>query len=215
MLFRSAILAVCLPLVAWAQDLSPPPGCDHLITIQSQSCTVRLVWSCLNHPDAHLVDIYSGGGLQARLRVMHSGAVAETRSWSVPSVNEMVDIADPMDVPLAIATGSDSYAYGLQGDDGLRVNVIGTVKASGETVVIDGRTLQVVEAFETLSVAGELPQNVRVQSTYDLGLALLITGVVTNADTGEQLIDRTPVDFILPGEAGALTDKPLYGCEGT
>ncbi|EAQ12668.1 hypothetical protein RB2654_15320 [Rhodobacterales bacterium HTCC2654] len=96
------------------------------------------------------------------------------------------------------------------------ITIVGADMLSGETTVIDGMTLDIVQTqLQILTEDGSVEYQSRgVQYlNRELGLFFLGPEEVLD-DTGEATpYDNSPVDFIHPGEPGFAQTLPLYECD--
>jgi hypothetical protein len=160
------------------------------------------------------VDVDEGG-------MTYAGLIdAETQwieSWHVlaDSVDRlMAGASDPASFSTLLAEGVDSFAFSTMTDDTYRTDFEGEDRLTGETVVVDGVTLEQT-AFRV--VARDPQGNVLWQTEgneyihRDWRTFLSGTRTTTNStETWED--DGTPVEFAFPGEEGFLSSVPRHGC---
>lgn len=206
-----------LPMMATqlaAQDA--PPGCTPLVTIQSQGCFVRQVFTCESDAGRMRWVATHGQNGPITLAVLDENGMSQAlttgagKPWGTLSIE-----GDAVDLKKVLSGISDDFNYQLDFDDGTTLFTSGSLRLTGNVTEIDGRSLQDLQRFETViypnGVIGVETDN-RVLYDADLGLTLNTT--TTERATGKSVLDRTPVDFAFPGEEGANSFAPLYGCEG-
>lgn len=210
-----ALGLVCtVPTFALAQDAVA--GCTTLAVVQSQGCLVRQVFVCEDAPD----DVINVGsyGLDGATAL----AIFNADGWTlmtgvVPGGTAKAKLgeqADPLSLRVVLATGQDSFDYQMIHDTAGATRISGQITTSGEKVIVDGRSLQVLLSNPTtVNPAGET-ETVFVRYLYDADLRLMFTDTISDPATGEIRITRTPVEFIMPGEVGFDDYTPLHGCEG-
>jgi hypothetical protein len=211
----SIILSGFLTLPAVAFGQTAPATCTTLVTIQSQECFVRRVVTCDDTPDGWMsVGGYGPDGASG-LSIFNADGVPQ-RIGTGPGTPQtrLGEQTDPFDLQLVMRSGLDSFAYQLVHDDGSETLISGKTRTTGETVTVDGRSLQVLQSRQLIAPANGTAKSVDVTYFYDADLRLLITDIIRDADTGDIIQHRSPVDFIWPGETGFEDYTPLYGCEG-
>ncbi len=206
-------LICATPTVVFAQD--DTAGCTTLAVIQSQSCLVRRVVVCDNFPDdVTAVASYGPDGPTGMAIFNFDGRTLETNTGRGTPKVKLGEQADPLSLRVVLAKGVDSFDYQMVHETAGIAQISGQLTTAGETVMIDGRSLQVLASNQsTITPAGET-QTVAIRYLYDADLHLMFTDTVSDLTTGEVRITRTPVDFILPGEAGFEDYVPQFGCEG-
>jgi hypothetical protein len=212
--FLAAILLTPLlaPLPAMAEDSPPPPGCTDVITVQGAGCTVRRVMTCADTNTRYGVTIYNADGPTQVSWFDADGALLRL-SRGPEDDTEARDVADPISLAGLLDTGSDVFDYVMANRDGtLPTRIVGTVKLTGETVVIDDRTLQVVAARNDITAPDGTMLNRDFSAFLDVELGIMFSGLSRDASTGALVSDNTPITFILPGEPGALSITPVHGC---
>lgn len=200
------------PTFAFAQD---DAACTTLVVIQSQGCSLRRVVVCDNFPDdVTAVGSYGPDGPTGMAIFNSDGRTLETSAGPGTPKVKLGEQADPLSLRDALSNGLDSFNYQMVHETAGIAQISGQIMTSGEMVTIDGHALQVFQSDQTtVTPAGET-QVANVRYLYDADLQLLITDTIANGSTGEVMAQRTPVDFIWPGEAGFEDYTPLYGCGG-
>jgi hypothetical protein len=212
MILTGAALALW-PVAGAAQDL--PPGCSALVTVQSEGCFVRRIWTCeTDQPGWRWAAGYGPEGpLTVTLMDADGGMISSGRGPGTPNAIRK-DNSDPLDLATLLEAGADSYAYTVREPDGAMSQHSGSVKWAGEVVQIDGRDLQRILGRHEIALPGGAAESLDIVYLHDAGLGLVMQESVTDAVTGEVKLQRRPVEFLLPGEAGADDVTPQFGCGG-
>lgn len=206
-----------LPMVATqAMAQGVPPGCTPLVTIQSQGCYVRLVFTCESDSQPlRWVASYGPKG-PVSLTVLDLGGMPQVMMTGKDKPRGTLDPdGDPADLAKVLAGETDSFAYKLVFDDGSALSTSGSLSLTGGETKIDGRSLTEFQRNETVVYPnGTTSPELDNRLLYDAELGLLINTTSTDHATSTVVMDRSPVDFLFPGDAGADSVTPLYGCEG-
>jgi hypothetical protein len=113
-----------------------------------------------------------------------------------------------------VATGVDTYDFTTVGDDGLVTRFVGQDRLTGQTVTIDGVTLDETDyAIRAIAPDGtEMWRSAgREYISRDFTMFLSGRSTITTPDETWETND-TPVDFVFPDEPGFLTGSPIHGC---
>jgi hypothetical protein len=218
--FFMGLLLVGLPAQAQtvpeARLFQPPAGCDVLVTVQGASCTVEHQFTCQGDPagwrrrvamDAagiFLSDLIDDETQWVEANYFEAGST-ETLAPSNP---------DPASLSTLLSTGMDSYDFSTDSPQYGSTRYVGEDRLTGETVVIDGVTLDVTTFIMTAyDAAGAKLWTRRGEGFVHRGWRTFFGGreVSTVSGAPEQL-DGTPVEFVFPGERGFLSMTPREGC---
>lgn len=227
-----ATAALCLTVAAGTAALSagpaqaqqgatvtPPPGCTAFLTTQSRGCTVSHNWTCEGDPE----------GTHWRLTMDQDGPFYlsftdaefrwllsyELRSGAQNTLIQPED--DPASITDLFATGTDSMSFSTIHENGagqrIQRDYTGFDRLTGETVVIDGHTLNRTQ-FSYEYDLGEGPRRVEGNQFVSEEWRMFFGGVelttLPNGETRES--DNSPMEFAEPGEPGFLSATPLYDC---
>lgn len=214
----SALVSLACALPALAQgSFVPPEGCEAHMTVQSLSCMVTNHYTCpaLDPEHQFRTDFGEAGPfftsrIDGRAHWVSSGPPddpEETRT--VPPVG------DPGDVDELIANGVDTFDFYQESPQEGRTRIIGYDRIIGE-IEIDGEPLlrtefEMTRTDETGRVIEHLTGKEYVSATHRRFFAGFVAEVVEGQAVGG--IDRSPVEFIYPGEPGFGATYPRYGCE--
>ena len=224
-LFATLVLTLganLMPLPAMAQGagtVTPPPGCSAFLTVQSRSCVVSHMWTCEGDPEGtHWRLSMDGDGpfalsfTDSEFRWLLSYDLRGGASTTLIEPEE-----DPASLTELFETGSDSMVFSTIYDNGaglrIRRDYTGFDRLTGETAVIDGRVLNRTE-FSYEYDLGDGPRRVTGSQYVQQDWRMFFGGLeVTELPGGESFeSDNSPMEFAEPGEAGFLSDQPLYDC---
>lgn len=214
--------AIVAPGMAAAQQgatVTPPPGCTAFLTVQSRSCTVSHMWTCEGDPE----------GTHWRMSMDNEGPfylsfTDEEFRWLLSyelrsgAQNTLIQPEeDPASITELFETGTDSMVFSTiretEGGQRVQRDYTGFDRLTGETVEIDGRTLNRT-AFSYEYDLGNGPRRVEGNQYVHEGWRMFFGGQeVTTLPSGEtEEGDYSPMEFAEPGERGFLSATPLYDC---
>lgn len=219
--FLLVALIAFTPSVSNAGVFSLPKGCTAYLTVQMKSCEVTHYWTCENDPqgDHWTVTIHNDGPtflqyLDREFRWLkgYSQAANVTRELIE---NEI----DPTSLTELLETRRDDFDFKqsvMQNGELIGVNhITGYDLLNGRRVTIDGEPLLVTDFEITVTLDNGLGV-VRTTGNQFLSerFRLFFQGLEAETADGKTThYDDTPVQFIEPGEAGFLADRPEYGCD--
>ncbi|WP_434615769.1 hypothetical protein [Tabrizicola sp. M-4] len=203
---------------ALAGSFTPPEGCTAFMTVQSKGCRVSNHYTCEADPagDQWRAD-YDQEGVYFMSRIDSEAQWVESIEIDPPSRQTLdANPADPASFSDLLATGNDSYIFGLSKDTGDRTRVRGADRLTGKQVVIDGITLQETEFnFTETDTSGNVLRRSRGNEYIHPEWRLFFSGP-SQWDGGDGTylpIDGSPVQFIFPGEPGFASTQPLFDCD--
>lgn len=203
---------------ALAGSFTPPAGCTAFMTVQSKGCRVSNHYTCEADPagDQWRAD-YDQEGVYFISRIDSEAQWVESIEIDPPSRQTLdANPADPASFSDLLATGNDSYIFGLSKDTGDRTRVRGADRLTGKQVVIDGITLQETEFnFTETDTSGNVLRRSRGNEYIHPEWRLFFSGP-SQWDGGDGTylpIDGSPVQFIFPGEPGFASTQPLFDCD--
>lgn len=212
----STALSSLLAAPALAGTFTPPEGCTPWLTVQMRSCKVSNHYTCENDAqgDKWRVD-FGINGAYFRSRIDYETQWVE--SHNSDGIVELLEPnpADPASFSELLETGLDSYDFSQMKSDGVRENIKGYDRLTGESVVIDGVTLlRTKYDAEIRYDDGTLAWKAQGSEFIHPEWRIFLSG------TGQVQIDGnlipkdfTPVDFVFPGEPGFMETIPTYDCE--
>jgi hypothetical protein len=206
-----------LPMLATqalAQDV--PPDCTPLVTIQGKDCSVRLVFTCASDTQPLRWVVTYGPSGPISLAILDQNGMPQVLQMGKGQPKGTLNAdGDLVDLAKVLAGEMDSFDYRLDFEDGTVLATKGNISLSDEVIEVDGRSLKVLDRQETMTPPNgkTMPETLN-RLLYDAELGLVINSVISDPVSGEVLMDRSPVDYLLPGETGAESTIPLYGCEG-
>ena len=217
---KLTLVFACLAAPAHAQDGSTfvvPSGCEAFLTVQSRECTVAHYWSCAAEAPGS-----SGGSpsMPTDPTTCHKATISIAGCRGIPCAVTaslvLLSEEDPASLDELFETGRDEMIFTLeQTENGVTFQQTyeGFDAVSGAEVEIDGETLMLTEfAYEYETEAGT--RRTSGNQFLSVDRRLFFGGVETTVlPSGEAFeADRSPREFIDPGEAGFLSMIPLYDC---
>lgn len=212
-----AAFALSLLAAPAAADFVPPAGCTAWLTVQSRSCLVSNHFRCDQdapgdqwREDARINGPYFVGRIDAETQWVESHSSDGTVDRLAPNPPDPASFSD------LIATGRDTYHFTTENSAGYTQTMRGQDTLPGQTVVIDGVTLErttyKIEArygdgsFSYASQGSEFIHR-------DWRMFLAGTGETDYGDgNGFLPYDFTPVEFHFPGDPGFGERVPKYDC---
>ena len=216
---RAALLLALAAAPAAAQEartFQPPAGCEAWLTVQSASCTVSHHFTCAADPEGWRRSVtMDEGGITQAATIDAETQWIETLSFLAGTRERLAPGSpDPASLSALLATGRDDYDFTTLSDEAGPTRFTGFDRLTGETVTIDGVTLERTE-FAILARDGEGREVWRARGNQYVsrGWGRFFGGPAEVAAGGEaEAIDDSPVEFVLPGEPGFLSVSPKHGC---
>ncbi len=215
-----AVALALLPVPVWAADFATPQGCEPFLTVQSMGCAVALHWRCDVAPAGdHWEGVFDTEGLLSIAHYDGDYQWLETQYMWDGSREVTVGSDDPISLSDLLAGGMDTFAFTVRRTEGKTTEmqrVVGWDELMGETVTIDGVTLERTRTeHRYMTEDGDVAYHGRGQQyvSRDMRLFFLGQDEVMGDDGSVTTYDSTPVDFIHPGEPGFGKTQPLYGCD--
>lgn len=211
---RFVVFLALLPTPALAGIWTAPEGCEAFMTVQSKQCRVSHYYRC--SADAP--------GDQWRVDLDQNGPYFRSRidseaQW-VESYDPIQQIlapapADPASFSELLASGLDTWDFGLLKADGTGSRAVGHDRLTGRTIVIDGIALSETEVeFTEYDLAGNVTSRSRGNEYLHPEWRMFFAGPEEIEVDGQWLqSDGSPVSFIFPGEPGYLSTQPIYDCD--
>lgn len=195
----------------------PPEGCVGVVTTQNRDCQVNNIYTCEADPP----------GTSWRLKFDRQGPVFLSQidyetQWLAsydlfPSRRETLrqPADDPASLTELLANGIDTYDFMVTGTHGT-TRVVGFDRLTGDDVVIDGEPLLGTEFSMRYESTTGRDLQVQGREFVSVKHRRFFPGPVTLTQGAEkEEHDRTPIEFIYPGEPGFFTKTPLYECEAS
>lgn len=217
-MFRTAALLLLLtPAAAAADDIfSLPQGCTAFMSVQMKNCSVSHHFTCDNDPTGwqRRVDLDESG-------ITYAGAIDSETQW-VESFHVLSNHSEKLEDSPAdrasftdlLANGVDSYDFNTLSPELGTTRYVGEDVLTGETVQIDGVTLERTE-YNITAYAEDGSEIWRSDGReYILrDRRLFLSGLSTTTADGQSWeSDDSPMEFAFPGDSGFLASKPLFGC---
>ncbi len=213
----SLALILSAPAVpAFAQQVPLPQGCEAWLTMQSNVCTVDHIFTCEGDAEGsnRRVTLDAGG-------VTYFGQINRETEWvestytrSGHSERLEDDPADRASFTELLEIGANAFDFVMLSDEVGDTRYVGADLLTGETAEIDGvellRTEYVIRAE---NAAGDVMWEGTGQEYIHPEWRIFIAGTTqTQADGETYEDDRTPREFIFPGEPGFASRNPKYNC---
>jgi hypothetical protein len=209
--------ALCLGGPAMAQQVfALPANCTAYLTVQMKSCTASHHFTCTGDPEGHQrrVDLDIRG-------MSYLGSIDAETQWIGsfhPFSGHVEELEPSPSQPASLTqlteTGTNSYDFRTLSDEIGETRYVGNDTLTGETVTIDGVTLEQTE-YSIRAIDAEGREKWRASGrefiSRDWRMFLSGKGTVTTPDDTFE-IDDTPVEFIFPDQPGFLSLNPKFGC---
>lgn len=220
MMLAAGLGTLGLTLPAAAAEFAPPTGCETFLTVQSKDCGVSLLWRCDMAPDGDFwAAAFGPEGLESIVGYSASYQWLDAvYMWDSSREAFLPPATDPIDIDALLGEGVDTYDFAMhrvEPSSSRDVRVLGADQLTGETVVIDGHTLESVTTdLRILGPDGAVEYQSRGTQYLSRELRQFFLGpeTVTDPDGTETQYDGSPIDIILPGEPGFGATTPLYDC---
>ncbi len=215
-LFLSATLFLAAP--AHAATFTPPEGCTGWMTVQARACRVSNYFKCTaDAPGDQWRADFDQEGIYFQSRIDFEGQWVE--SIDIPDMTRQTldpNPADPASYSDLLSAGIDTFAFNLSRDAGPASRVNGQDALTGQTVTIDGITLEQTQfEFTETGTDGTILRRSRGNEYINRDWRLFFSGP-GEADFGDGTfvpIDGSPMQFIFPGEPGFFATQPLFECD--
>ncbi|WP_405403265.1 hypothetical protein [Paracoccus sp. Ld10] len=203
---------------AGAANFTPPAGCTLNVTVQNRNCTVSQYYTCSADPDGYQHSAHFGReGLYHLSTIDAETRWIESQSMGSGLIDRLVEEAeDHASFSELLSTGRDDFDFWTETDDGQRLHHQGADTLTGETVTIDGQTLERTQfRLTTRDAGGEVLITREGNQHVSRDFKRFYGGVETSSDwTGaETQTDDSPVLFTFPGEAGFGSTTPQFDCD--
>ncbi len=219
---------VLLPLLflatpAFAGTFSAPEGCTMHLTVQSRGCTVSHFYTC--EKDAKGDQWRADFGFEGQFYLSRIDSETQwIESFDIdatgaqPPARESLDAnpKDPASLSELVETGLDSFDFNLTKDSGERTHVVGFDKLTGKSAKIDGVTLKQTEYEYTQTDAdGKVLRHSKGREYISEDFRTFFSGQSDwqGEDGTWVTIEGAPITFILPGEPGFSSTKPIFECD--
>ena len=217
MMKKILICALLIAAPVSAGTFTPPEGCSAFLTVQSRQCRVSNYYKCsADAPGDQWRQDFDQEGVFFKSRIDAETQWIESFDTN-PEVRQSLDpgAEDPASFSGLVATGLDSFAFGLTKETGEKTLVRGFDKLTGKTFVIDGVTLKQTEfEFTETDTSGTVLRQSRGNEFISEDYKMFFSGPSEwNDGTGYVPLDGSPVQFILPGEPKFGSTQPIFDCD--
>jgi hypothetical protein len=203
---------------ALAGPWAVPEGCEAFMTVQARACRVSQHYRCsADAPGDQWRADFDQEGVFFYSRIDVEGQWVESYTLN-PVVRQWLDPApvDAASFSELLASGMDTWDFGLTREDGSTSRAMGYDRLTGATVDIDGITLSETEVdFIETDALGNVIRRARGNEYIHPDWRLFFAGP-GESDLGDGRwlpSDGSPVEFIFPGEDGFLSTQPKYDCD--
>jgi hypothetical protein len=214
----SALLIFFATTPALAGSFKAPEGCTTYLTVQSRGCYVANYYTCEGDPAGHKwrADFdQEGPFFLSRI----DGETQWIESIDLnPVVTQTLDPnpQDPASFTQLIETGRDDFIFELSKDNGEHSKVRGYDKLTGNTITIDGVTLDETEFdYSETDDAGTVLRRARGNEYISREWRMFFSGASEWEDGPDNWLpmDSHPVKFFQPGDKGFESTQPIFDCD--
>lgn len=217
MLMTLTAALFCSGLPALGQSrFALPDTCTAYLTVQMKSCTVSHHFTCEGDPQGHQrrADLDTRG-------LSYLGSIDAETQWISsfhPFSGHVEELeprpALPASLTELIETGVSTYDFRTLSQEIGPTRYVGQDVLTGETVTIDGITLEQTEyTIRAIDSDGNEKWRSAGREFISRDWRMFLSGVSTITTSDDSFdVDDTPVEFIFPDEAGFLSANPKYGC---
>ncbi|WP_313349626.1 hypothetical protein [Paracoccus sp. (in: a-proteobacteria)] len=201
-----------------AANFTPPSGCKLEITVQNRGCTVSQHYRCsADAPGDQRVTYFTREGATFQSRIDRETRWMESTDLRSGLTDVLEDEAqDHASFSTLLSTRRDDFDFWTRSNSGERLRHVGHDELTGETVQIDGVTLEMTRFdLTTFSESGQQLIHRKGQQFISRTQGRFYGGVETSEDwTGAvQQTNDSPVTFSFPGQAGFGSTTPEYDCD--
>ncbi len=206
------------PQPASAATFRAPQGCNLEMTIQNRGCTVSQIYRCSADPSGYQhVAIFGQDGMTHLSTIDAETRWIESTDPETGLVDRLVEAAeDHASFSTLKATGRDDFDFWTESNTGEKLHHVGYDELTGETVTIDGITLEKTRfQLTTTGSDGQVLIQREGQQFISRANGRFYGGIETYSDwtgaSGES--NDSPVDFSFPGQPGYGETEPQYDCD--
>lgn len=209
-------LCFAMPVVAGERTFVPPEGCEAHLTAQLNECRVEHHYTCADTGGDRFRIVYTEGGPNFLSRIDAEAQWLSSVSLPDGAVTETVRPADaPLDVSALLARGEHPFDFVERWPNGRLVRATGWDRIVQRGVLVAGEVLHrtVFEVAFTDEADGTLIETYTGAEYVSERWHRFFSGKGTSVVGGvSSSFDRSPREFVEPGEEGFLTVTPKYGC---
>ncbi len=195
----------------------PPEGCVGVVTTQNRDCFVNNIYTCEGDaPGTSWRLMFDREGPVFLSQIDYETQWLKSYDMFPPAQDALRQPADdPASLTELLETGVDTYDFVMAGPQGV-TRVVGFDRLTGEDAVIDGEPLLGTEFKARHETAMGSVVQAEGREFVSVKHRRFFPGQTTlTFSDGTEAHDRTPIDFIYPGEPGFFSRIPLYECEAS
>ena len=211
-----AFLLVASPALAGGR-FAAPQGCEVFATVQMRGCQVSQHYRCAGDAAGDQWAVYlDGAGPFYQSRIDSETRWLHSRDLMTGEEDRLAEETDPASFTTLITTGRDDYDFRTESSTGEVRRYTGHDALTGESVTIDGVTLERTRFDLTAwNADGQMIWHRKGRQLIhrDWRLFWADTEEFENAFGDRESLVDTPVQFAAPGEKGFLATDPIYDCD--
>jgi hypothetical protein len=196
---------------------APPKGCTVYQTVQMHSCQVSNHYRCDGDAAGDQWSVYlDGDGPFYMSRIDAETRWIDSYDLTTGERDQILEESDPASFSTLLSAGRDTYDFTTRNSSGEVRRYKGLDELTGETVVIDGVTLERTRFDLTASGAdGAMIWHRSGQQLIQRDWRLFFADRESfeNGFGDKTELRDTPVTFAAPGEPGFLAATPEYDCD--
>jgi hypothetical protein len=217
----ATVLAAFVAVPATAADKSAfaaPVGCSVFATVQTRNCQVLQLYRCAGEADGdQWMANLDGGGMFYTSRIDRETRWMESITTATGEIDRIGSAeADPASFSVLLQTGRDDFDFTTESTTGEVRRYVGFDQLTGESVTIDGVTLERTR-FESTTYAADgsvIEKSAGGQFIHrEWRRFFSDTEHFENAFGDKADVVDTPVEFAFTGDKGFLSQDPIYDCD--
>ena len=204
-----AVSAIFFAVSAQAKDrYTMPDSCQGILTAQLSSCEVQNFYRCDGDPTGFLNAMAFGPDGILYYAIQNADGAPVIGEYPQDGVSLIDNKRGPdfISSTVLMTQGLDRFDFEMDSDLGT-FRAVGQMRLTGETKIIDGRSLDLVESeLNFYDPKGALVLSADEPDLFDRELRWHFDTLDPDG------LNKTPREFIYSGEPGFLTRAPKYDC---
>lgn len=200
-----------------ASKFAAPKGCTVYQTVQMRNCQVAQLYRCDGDPAGDQWSIYlDADGPFYMSRIDRETRWMESLDLTTGETDRISEETDPASFSTLLETGRDSYEFSTTNGAGEVRHYSGFDELTGDTLVVDGVTLERTRFDLTAKGAdGEMLWHRTGQQLIHRDWRIFFADKESfeNSFGDKADVTDTPVTFAGPNDKGFLAAKPEYDCD--